>query len=428
MKYFNLNPHIFFIKGALKGTIYDSKKGDIYCLSEEATKIIHLLVEDAAPIKETYKIADGQQIVKFLNNIIDNELGYYCNNWVSQNLDNVKSTHFVSIVWYEVTSKCNLRCLHCYDKSSPKSLDESSLNMNQEINMLHNISTCCTHRIQFIGGEPFLQFGKLKHLIHEAKQIFKKIEIFTNGTLIYNRDDIFKFISDNNVTIALSLYSNIPDIHDGITTVSGSHHKTMTTITKLKKYKIPFRVATVLLKQNIHFINVTRKCLQSDYDVILRASPVILTGRASKHLVDSSVIKKKLITMNRFKQPYNFKKFSFNLNYHNCYGKKLYVANNGNVYPCVMDRRINLGSITKQTMEDILGSTAYKRCITMNKDSIDTCKDCEFRYYCHDCRPDAIYNQQSFLSKPWNCTYNPYTGQWSNTLANSRKEVAHVDN
>jgi len=258
MTYFNFKPHVFFVKGALKATIYDSINENIYCLSEEATKIIHLLVEDAATIKETFKNGDRQEIVNLLNMIINHELGYYCNNWAPQKLNDVKSKHFVSIVWYEVTNTCNLRCLHCYDKSSPTSLDKSSLNISQEINVLHNISSCGTNRIQFIGGEPFLQFEKLKYLIPEAKKLFKKVEIFTNGTLIYNRDDIFKFIRDNNVTMALSLYSNIPDLHDEITSVSGSHHKTMTTITKLKKFKIPFRIATVLLKQNIQFIKETK--------------------------------------------------------------------------------------------------------------------------------------------------------------------------
>ena len=46
----------------------------------------------------------------------------------------------------------------------------------------------------------------------------------------------------------------------------------------------------------------------------------------------------------------------------------------------------------------------------MTKDHINVCKDCEFRYCCHDCRPDSLSND--VYAKPWYCTYNPYSGEW----------------
>lgn len=413
MTYFNLYPYVFFIRGALKSTIYDSKKGNIFSLSEEATNIIHSLVKDSTPLQKIYKKSESKKIKEFLNTIIDNNLGNYCNKTKPQKINKIKPKHFISIIWYEVTNLCNLRCLHCYDNSSPASSNDFALNIDQEIDMLHQASLY-SDRFQFIGGEPFLELEKIKCLIQVARTLFKKVEIFTNGTLMYNHDDIFKFISDNNVSIALSLYSHIPKIHDSITSINGSYHKTMQTITKLQKYRIPFRIATVILKQNIHSIDETKRQLRDKWGIQLRTSTVRLTGRANGNLIDDNIIKKKLITLNQFRLPYSFKKFAFNLNYHNCYGKKLYIANNGDVYPCVMDREKKIGNITEQKMVDIIENTAYKECISMNKDRITICKDCEFRYYCHDCRPDAIYNQQSFLSKPWNCTYNPYIGQWNN--------------
>jgi hypothetical protein len=52
--------------------------------------------------------------------------------------------------------------------------------------------------------------------------------------------------------------------------------------------------------------------------------------------------------------------------------------------------------------------------IRLNKDKIDVCCGCEFRYLCFDCRPDASGLSANMLSKPWNCTYLPAEGQWSN--------------
>lgn len=49
---------------------------------------------------------------------------------------------------------------------------------------------------------------------------------------------------------------------------------------------------------------------------------------------------------------------------------------------------------------------------TLNKDKIDGCKDCEFRYACFDCRPDSI--EKDCCSKPYYCTYDPQTANWKN--------------
>jgi len=41
-----------------------------------------------------------------------------------------------------------------------------------------------------------------------------------------------------------------------------------------------------------------------------------------------------------------------------------------------------------------------------NKDKIDVCKDCEYRYACLDCR--CFRMNEDIYSKPKKCKYNPY--------------------
>ncbi len=59
----------------------------------------------------------------------------------------------------------------------------------------------------------------------------------------------------------------------------------------------------------------------------------------------------------------------------------------------------------------------------IKKDEIEVCKDCEYRYFCTDCRaykedPDNIY------SKPLKCGYDPYTGKWEEWSKNPLKQEA----
>jgi predicted nucleotidyltransferase len=43
---------------------------------------------------------------------------------------------------------------------------------------------------------------------------------------------------------------------------------------------------------------------------------------------------------------------------------------------------------------------------------INTCKDCEFRFACKDCRPLAFAENANISEKTPRCTYNPYEGKW----------------
>lgn len=51
-------------------------------------------------------------------------------------------------------------------------------------------------------------------------------------------------------------------------------------------------------------------------------------------------------------------------------------------------------------------NASYQQMSELSKDEIDGCKDCEFRYACFDCRPDAMGNSGDIKRKPA-CGYDP---------------------
>ncbi len=63
--------------------------------------------------------------------------------------------------------------------------------------------------------------------------------------------------------------------------------------------------------------------------------------------------------------------------------------------------------------EVVKNESSFKQYWSIKKDQIDTCKVCEFRYMCTDCRV-FIENSDDLYSKPSKCNYNPYTGIWEN--------------
>jgi len=57
----------------------------------------------------------------------------------------------------------------------------------------------------------------------------------------------------------------------------------------------------------------------------------------------------------------------------------------------------------------------------ITKDQINICKDCEYRYFCTDCRAYKEDPDDNF-SKPLKCGYDPYQGQWEKWSKNPLKQ------
>ena len=214
---------------------------------------------------------------------------------------------------------------------------------------------------------------------------------------------MISFIKEKGIKIAVSVYSYIPEEHDKITMVAGAFNKTYKFINNLKSRGIEYRIATVHMRG---------QCLGRRKEEPFVLNPVKdvirLSGRANISLLTPELFKRKLITRNSFKNKLNKTKVIENVNFHQCFAKKLYISSTLEVYPCVMERRLSHGNMKMQKLRTLLNQKIQ----CLNKDSIDECKYCELRYACFDCRPDSLDNK--LLSKPYYCTYDVRNGKWLN--------------
>jgi hypothetical protein len=60
---------------------------------------------------------------------------------------------------------------------------------------------------------------------------------------------------------------------------------------------------------------------------------------------------------------------------------------------------------------DVVKSCEFEEIWHIQKDDIDVCRDCEFRYICIDCRA-FIKDKTNIYSQPEKCSYNPYIAKW----------------
>ncbi|WP_126653703.1 grasp-with-spasm system SPASM domain peptide maturase [Chryseobacterium aureum] len=103
------------------------------------------------------------------------------------------------------------------------------------------------------------------------------------------------------------------------------------------------------------------------------------------------------------------------INHNSCLYKKIGIDKNGAIKNCPLMAE-SYGSIHSSSIEEALNQPGFKKYWNLTKDSIEICKDCEFRYVCTDCRAYTEGSDKNKagldISKPLKCGYNPYTGEW----------------
>ncbi|MDE5510619.1 grasp-with-spasm system SPASM domain peptide maturase [Elizabethkingia meningoseptica] len=115
------------------------------------------------------------------------------------------------------------------------------------------------------------------------------------------------------------------------------------------------------------------------------------------------------------------------INYNSCLYKKIGIDLEGNIKNCPAMPKV-FGNVKISSLEDALKHSEFREYWNLSKDHIETCKDCEFRYICTDCR---AYTERAFkndkgldCSKPLKCGYNPYSGEWEEWSTNKLKQKA----
>lgn len=123
----------------------------------------------------------------------------------------------------------------------------------------------------------------------------------------------------------------------------------------------------------------------------------------------------------------NVRSFTESFHHNSCLHKKISIDSEGNIRNCPSMTQ-SFGNIKDTNLEEALNHKDFKKYWNLTKDSVEICKDCEFRYICTDCRAYTEKTHQNNegldTSKPLKCGYDPYTGEWEEWSTNPLKQKA----
>lgn len=146
----------------------------------------------------------------------------------------------LSMLWAEITGKCQLRCTMCYAGSGPDGTDGAMAPDDWE-RVLAEAAALGTRLVCFIGGEPTLN-ANLPRLVRRALSLGMQAEIYTN--LVHVGPELWDLFETPGVRLATSWYTNDRAEHRQITG-RDTFRQTLAGIEEAIQRDIPLRVGMI---------------------------------------------------------------------------------------------------------------------------------------------------------------------------------------
>ena len=191
----------------------------------------------------------------------------------------------------DLTYKCTLRCLHCFNYSGEHDMglkeltDEEIMQIAEDISILKPIGVC------FCGGEPLLR----KNILYKAVKLITdrtngetQVNMVTNGELL--NLEVAKDLKDCGINaVQISIDGATSETHDWMRNKEGVFDKAIKALSNLKEVELDAIVSCCPTKRNINEIEeVINIC--NEYNVKqFRMQPLMLLGRAKRHLQNEIV-------------------------------------------------------------------------------------------------------------------------------------------
>lgn len=153
------------------------------------------------------------------------------------------------VVW-NITRRCNLKCIHCYAQAKDSSF-ENELSTDEGKSLIDDLATFGSPVLLFSGGEPMVR-PDLPELAEYAVKKGMRAVISTNGTLITaDKARILKEIGLSYVGISLD---GMEDVHDRFRAVKGAYKKALEGIKNSRAAGIKVGLRFTINKHNVHEI------------------------------------------------------------------------------------------------------------------------------------------------------------------------------
>lgn len=175
----------------------------------------------------------------------------------------------------EVTRRCPLECLHCYNNlpMGDSAARAQELTFAEHCRLLDELVEAGCLWILYTGGEIFARPDFLD-IYTEAKKRGFLVTLFTNGTLISPRvaDHLAEW---RPFAIEITLYGATRETYEALTQIPGSYDRCMRGIRLLLERNLPLKLKTVPTTVNQHEVYAMQRMAEEEFGVEFKFDPLV---------------------------------------------------------------------------------------------------------------------------------------------------------
>ena len=152
----------------------------------------------------------------------------------------------------ELTSRCNLKCVHCYlgDQVEQHRKRASEMTTGEVKGVIDELVAHGCLTLTLTGGDPMMR-KDFAEIYRHARERGLLVSVFCDAILVTDRIlDLFRELPPRKVEV--SLYGATPGTYEAVTRVPGSHARAVAGIRRMLSAGIHVELKTVLMTLNQH--------------------------------------------------------------------------------------------------------------------------------------------------------------------------------
>lgn len=183
-------------------------------------------------------------------------------------------------VW-EITLRCNSKCIHCGSSAGKARSDE--LDTEEALQLVNDLQSYGYKGVALMGGEPLVREDWFE-IASEVKKLKMELSIVTNGLNLKRHIQQVKKL--NVDCISLSLDGATPKTHDYLRGIDGAFENTLEVMRLLENEDLPISIITTVSKINFNEIEKIKDIIV-DRNIAWQIQLAIPIGRFPRDLVIS---------------------------------------------------------------------------------------------------------------------------------------------
>lgn len=305
------------------------------------------------------------------------------------------------VVGWSFTSQCNLRCIHCYNASGKKHLNE--LSHKQVLFVAKKLIDYKVDAVNFGGGECPLRkdFFEICKILHDAGI---KLSLTTNGLTYKKVAPYLNLFYDIGVSID---FANA-EKHDAFRGVKGAFTKAVEAIKFFVSKGVNTEIVTCITKLNCNEKKLTKlynlaKKLKVDFWRLNRYRPLGRKGHKDMLRLEPEDLEKAYSFLADLAGDFTMPDPLFALldkktSICPCGTTSFRIQPNGEVSPCIY-LKISGGNILNNSIDEILNSPIFRAIRNRNLRGTK-CESCHLKDKCKGGCAGATYAEHSNFNHP----------------------------